>query len=369
MEIGHRLLSTGSGILSGYGPLQDPINLFLVQSVIIIGMCRAISLLGMYVKQPSVIFEVIGGILLGPSAIGKNSHFIKELFYPASLNYLSLVSHLGLLLYLFVVGLELDIDRLASHFRKAGSIAISGMAIPFVLGIAISSTMFEVLEKSDPKYSDVPATSFFVFIGTAMSITAFPVLARILKESGLIYTRVGAMTLGAAAFDDAVAWCLLILSISIANAKNMNVAGYVFGCVLAIAIGMYVLVRPLLEIGVKYLESFHSEIIRSNLFAFTIIIVFLCSWTTALLGLDVIFGSFIFGLMIPRKSQLFKDCVTHVEHFVLTITLPIYFALSGLKTDITQIKTAGQGAMIVLVCAIATFGKFLGAGKFYIFVG
>lgn len=249
-----RSLGSGQGILSGADPLSEEIDVFLVQAIIIIGMCRFFSFFGSYLKQPRVVFEILGGIILGPSAISKNSHFKQKIFPTESLNYLSLVSNVGLLLYLFVVGMELDIQKLATHAKRAGGIAIMGMIVPFVLGIGISSTLFDNLERSDPVYENVSATSFFVFIGTAMSITAFPVLARILKESGMIYSRAGALTMGAAALNDAVAWCLLILAISIANAKDMSTAGYVFLSIVAIAVGLFTLIRPLLEYSVKYLE-------------------------------------------------------------------------------------------------------------------
>jgi Kef-type K+ transport system membrane component KefB len=244
-----------------------------------------------------------------------------------------------------------------------------GMAVPFALGIATSSTIFENLQASDPKFKDVSPTSFFVFIGTAMSITAFPVLARILKEGGLIYSKAGALVMGAAALNDAVAWCLLILAISIANAGNMLIAGYVFLSVLCMAIGMMILIQPLFHRLVTYVESTRSHVMRSNLFALTLILVFLSAWTTTLLGLDPIFGSFIFGLIIPRESQLFHDCNEYIEDLVLTFMLPLYFALSGLKTDVTQIHTGNEGAMVILVCFIATIGKFIGCGIPALFSG
>lgn len=357
-----RRLNTGGGVLAGHGALEDVLSLFLVQSIIIIAICRALSIIGQYFKQPKVIFEIIGGILLGPTAIGRAPGFLDQIFPDHSLPYLKLVSDIGLLLYLFIVGMELDVPKLATHAKKAGGVAIMGMAVPFALGIAISQTMFDNLQAYDPKYANVKPTSFFVFIGTALSITAFPVLARILKEGGLIYSKVGALVMGAAALNDAVAWCLLILAISIANAKDMAVAGYVFLSVAAFAIGLLVVVEPVLHRFVTYMESFNSRSIRNHLFALTLIMVFICAWTTALLGLDAIFGAFLFGLIIPRESQLFHDCHEFIEELILTFTLPLYFALSGLKTDITQITTTGQGAMIVLVCFIATIGKFIGAG-------
>eukprot|EP01034_Spumella_vulgaris_P030779 gene30779-38043_t len=178
-------------------------------------------------------------------------------------------------------------------------------------------------------------------MGTAMSITAFPVLARLLKEGGLIYTRPGALAMGAAAFDDATAWCLLILSISIANARNLNIA--------------------VLNRLVRWVEK-ERPALNTHLFALTICLVFLSAWTTNLLGVHFIFGAFIFGLIVPRDSSLWHVCLERMELFVLTITLPLYFALSGLRTDVTTIQTGAEGAMLLLVCFTACAGKMCGAG-------
>mmetsp|Transcript_23797 Transcript_23797/g.32733 ORF Transcript_23797/g.32733 Transcript_23797/m.32733 type:complete len:946 (+) Transcript_23797:23-2860(+) len=355
-----RRLSTG-GIFSNTPPLEDHLSRFLVQAAIIIGFCRTLSIIGSYLKQPRVIFEIIGGILLGPSAIGRDGTYLEQIFPKSSLSYLGLVAEIGLVLYLFLVGLELDPKLLLSHARKAGGIAVMGMAVPFVLGIAISQVMFDVLQPED-LYSNVSAPSFFVFIGTAMSITAFPVLARILKEGGLIYTPPGAMAMGAAALNDAIAWCLLVLAISIANSGNLPVAGYVFSCVAGFAMLLFVVVRPLLEVLVSYVESQNNEAMSSNLFSFTLCMVFVCAFTTAVLGVDAIFGSFIFGLIIPRNSRLFHNCVEKIEDLVVSFTLPLYFTLSGLKTDVTTIRTKEEAAITVLVCVVASFGKFIGCG-------
>lgn len=208
-----------------------------------------------------------------------------------------------------------------------------------------------------------------MFIGTAMCITAFPVLARILKEGGLIYTKSGSMAMGAAALNDAAAWCLLVLAISIANSGNLGIAGFVFLSVVAFTLGLIFLVRPPFWRLVKYVEAMQSPSMNNALFCFTLILVFLSAWTTALLGLDSIFGAFIFGLIMPRDSHLFRECNEKIEEIVLTLTLPLYFALSGLKTDVTQISTGPQGAMVVLVCFIATIGKYVGAGSAAYFSG
>eukprot|EP01038_Epipyxis_sp_PR26KG_P007886 gene7886-10702_t len=357
----NRQLNEG-GYFSDVPIMEDTLSRFLVQATIIIAVCRVLSILGFQLGQPRVIFEIVGGIILGPSAMGRSQKYLDTIFPTKTLGFLGLVANIGLVLYLFLVGLELDPALLKSHARNAGGIALVGMAVPFALGVAISHKMFVVLEQSDPEFADVSSVSFFVFIGTAMSITAFPVLARILKEGGLIYTKAGAMVMGAAALNDAVAWCLLILAISIANAGDMRVAGYVFGCMIAFSLGLFIVIRPIFEFVVYKIEALHSPAMSSNLFALTLMLVFMCSWTTALLGVHSIFGAFLFGLIVPRNSHLFKECNERIEELVVTFTLPLYFALSGLKTDVTQIETRQEGAMVVLVCVIATVGKFIGAG-------
>ncbi len=354
-----RHLSEG-GVLSHHPALQDNFSDFLVQVIIIIALTRGLAIVGHALQQPKVIFEIVGGILLGPSAIGRDldSVYVTRIFRVSNQPLLSVVANLGLVLYLFIVGMELDPKLLASHIKSAGSIAVCGMIVPFCLGVAISKTMIDYLQPND----NTDYTSFYIFIGTALSITAFPVLARILKEGGLIYTKVGALVMGAAAINDAVAWCLLTLAISIANAGDMKIAGYVFLSVLAFALGLLFLIRPIFEMIVTKVESLNSKAWSNHLFAFTIIFCFLCAWITALLGVHAIFGSFLFGLIVPRGSHLFRECNEAIEELVLTVMLPIYFTLSGLKTDITVIKTADQGAMIVFVCFIASISKYVGTG-------
>lgn len=258
--------------------------------------------------------------------------------------------------------MELDPLMLYNNMRKTGGVAIIGMIVPFVLGIGCAVPMFDALMADDPMYQDVPFIAYAVFIATALSITAFPVLARILKEGGLIYTEAGSITMGAAAINDAIAWCLLILAVSIANSGDMRVAGYVFGSVCAFAVGMFCVIGPMFHKLVEKVESYNSPKFNNNLFVFTLVLVFLSAWVTALLGVHAIFGGFLAGIIIPRQSKLHAHCNEYLEEYVLTLALPLYFTLSGIQTDITTIRTGIQGAMVILVCAVATFGKYIGAG-------
>lgn len=287
-----RVLTANGGVFNDVPVLEDPLHRFFVQAIFIIAICRGLALLAYPLKQPAVIWEIIGGVLMGPSAFGRNEYYLKVMFPTSSLANLQLVANIGLALYLFIVGMELDPKLLVSHARKAGGIAIIGMAVPFALGIAISHTLYIILESKEPGFENVPARSFYIFIGTAMSITAFPVLARILKESGLIYTKPGSLAMGAAALNDAVAWCLLILAISIAQAGDMAVAGKVFGCVFAVGVGLFFFVRVPFERFVTYVESLHNKALDAHLFAATVCVCFLCAWITGkalYLALDIVF--------------------------------------------------------------------------------
>lgn len=175
--------------------------------------------------------------------------------------------------------------------------------------------------------------------------------------------------MGAAAINDALAWCLLVLAIAMASTGKIANGGYVFLCVLTFALGMFVIIGPLFHKLVHYIEAQKKAKWDRHLFALTICILFLAAWTTALLGVHAIFGGFIFGLIIPKGTRLFHDCNEKIEDLITTFMLPIYFTLSGLNTDITKIHTKEQGAMVVLVCTVASLGKFVGAGGYALLAG
>jgi Kef-type K+ transport system membrane component KefB len=235
--------------LNGHNPLTDEISLFLLQVFIIVATSRLLAIPLKLLRQPVVISEVIGGILLGPSAIGKIPGFSDTIFPKSSLPSLKLISQFGLIFYLYLVGMELDASKMKSQFKLAAAISLAGIALPFLTGIGIAKILYDTLADQ----TKVSFSTFLIFCGVAMSITAFPVLARILSERQLMPTDVGQTTLAAAAVDDAIAWVLLGLVVAlIKNPDSAITALYVFLATLAYAIFLWVLIRPLFVRMVKW---------------------------------------------------------------------------------------------------------------------
>ena len=201
-----------------------------------------------------------------------------------------------------------------------------------------------------------------------------------LRESGLIYTQCGSMCMCAAAIEDYAAWCFLIIALSMVHAEDMFTALYVFLSVLSLALGLFFFIRPILNYWVNIIETWASEcrmkghqtaayLMHKNLFVFIICLVYLTSFTTALLGVHSIFGAFLFGLIVPRGTRLYKDCNDYLEEFTMSLLLPLYFALSGLNTDITKINSGKIVGITILVTVTAIFGKFLGCGGAALAIG
>jgi Kef-type K+ transport system membrane component KefB len=359
-------------IIPGVKNYDRDLSHLIIQIVVILGTCLALSIVGHYYNQPSVIFEILGGIILGPSALGKNADYKELLFSASSIHNLKLVSNIGLELYLFIVGLEFNLKYVKVNVVQSTGIAIASMAVPFCLGIAISGIIFDTLQKND----NVNKTTFFVFIGTAMSITAFPVLARILKEGDMLKTKIGTITMGAAAINDAVSWVLLILAVSLSNSTGSASAAYVFIAVAFYTAIMFTVGKKLLFHIVTYIEteenfSSKQQYLNVNKYLFTVTIIFLffSAWITSSFGVDSIIGSFIFGIIVPRNTKLFDNCIEKIEDIVITLFLPLYFAASGLRTDFTVINSKAAFGIVVLVCVIASIGKILGSGLSSYFFG
>ncbi|RKP12696.1 Cation/H+ exchanger, partial [Piptocephalis cylindrospora] len=353
--------STSAGIISGMNPLEftsaNPFPLFAIQLCLILVVVRLVHYPLSFLRQPRVIAEVVTGIILGPTALCRVSAFKDNVFPDASLPFINLVATFGLVFFLFLVGLELDPRHMTRNVKRTMAVAVSGMAVPFAAGMGVSILLYHYI----PEENRVSLGSFLLFCGIAISITAFPVLARILAELNLLKTPVGSMTISAAAVNDAVAWILLALVISIVNASSGINALYIF----LVAIGFVLFLVFVVRRGVFWLIRRQPDIAENGPNQLTVMIIFLMvlisAFFTDVLGIHPIFGGFAVGVIMPHDYGFAVKLTEKIEDFISILFLPLYFTPSGLKTQIGLINDGKAWGYVVLVCVVAIGGKVIGS--------
>jgi len=335
--------------------LHSPLSLFIVQAALIIALSRVVGLAATKFGQPMVIAEVVAGILLGPSLLGAVSpRTMSALFPPSSMPLLGMMSQVGLLLFMFLIGLELDPKLLRGRAHASVAISHSSIIVPGVLGGVLGLYLYPRL--SSP---DVPFASFLLFMAVSMSITAFPVLARILAERRLLKTKVGAVTITCAAVDDVTAWCLLAFVVSVAKSTDVRRAAITVGMALVYIALMLVAVRPFLRrLGAL---SASREGLTQNLVAVTLLILLASSWITEFIGIHALFGAFMVGAIMPKDGHAGRLLAEKLEDLVVVFLLPMFFAYSGLRTQIGLLDNPSAWFMCALIILIACVGKFGGS--------
>lgn len=295
-----------------------------------------------------------GGILLGPSAFGRNTKYLNTIFPKRSITVLDTLAQIGLIFFLFMVGMELDLKAVRKTGKVAVIIAAAGITVPFAAGVGVSIVLHATIAKGSK------TLPFIVFMGVAMSITAFPVLARILAERKLLTTDVGQMAMSAAAVNDVVAWILLALAIALSGSGNKSpiVAVWVLLCGVAFVLLMFLVVKPFME----WIVNQHgvNAPMRETHICITLGAVLAAGFVTDVIGIHAIFGAFIFGLVVPKEGHFASTMTEKLEDIVTILMLPLYFAASGLKTDIHLISGGRSGGLLILVIAVACGGKILG---------
>jgi Kef-type K+ transport system membrane component KefB len=307
-----------------------------------------------YLKSPPVIGEIVAGILLGPSLLGLLSPDTEAALFPASIGPgLSVLSQIGVVLYMFLVGLEVDIKMLRTRGHAAVAISHASIVVPFLLGALLSLFLY-----SSVSSRSVPFAHFALFCGTAMSVTAFPVLARILSDRREQSTKLGVLALTCAAVDDVTAWCLLALVVSVVGG-HMTSTLWTVGLTLLYLAVMWLVARPLIA-RIVHEHDVRGGIVDKTVLTAVVLSVLVSALTTELIGIHALFGAFAAGVMIPADSRLAAHISDALSDFVVVLFLPAFFAYTGLRTQIGLLSTGSEWLLTAAIIATACIGKFGG---------
>jgi Kef-type K+ transport system membrane component KefB len=324
---------------------------FFLQVAFILAVCRVVGLLAKKIGQPQVVGEMIAGVLMGPSVFGLFFPDIQGQIFPkTSMSILYAVSQLGLVLYMFLIGVEFQLDLIRSRLRSAAMVSAIGIIAPFVIGGVIAWFLFR-----DQQFfaSGVSAWEAILFLGAAMSITAFPMLARIIYERGLTGTPLGTLALAAGSMDDAAAWCVLAIVLASFNNDTMIAVMAIGGGVL-FAAGTILIIKPLLKrLGAR---AERNSGLSSEQFSFVLMLLMLCAWLTDTIGIYAVFGAFILGIAMPR-GVVTRDLERGLSMLTTGLMLPLFFVYSGLNTQIGLVDSPYLWGIALIILLAACFGK------------
>lgn len=331
---------------------------FFLQLAVILLFCRFVGLVAKRFGQPQVVAEMIAGVMLGPSLFGLVWPEAQQGIFPwdptqktrDTQSYLFPASQLGLALYMFVVGLEFRMDIVRRHLRSSVAVSIAGMVAPFVLGAGLGWLLFHHTSLFPERTSLAEA---MLFLGAAMCITAFPMLARIIHFKKLAGTTMGTVALGAGAIDDATAWCLLAVVLASFDANWAHALQNIAGGVAYVAVTL-LLVRPLLE-RAKSLMVKEGGLTDAGL-VIGLALLALGAWFTDMIGLHAVFGAFVMGAAMPR-GVVSRDLIGRIQPLTVALLLPLFFTFSGLNTKITLLNTGFLWAICGAVLLAAILGK------------
>ncbi len=343
--------------------LHHPLALLLAQIVTIILVARIFGWICMKIRQPSVIGEMIAGIVLGPSLLGMYfPEFSAFLFPKESLGNLQFLSQIGLILFMYIVGMELDLSVLRKKAHDAVVISHASIIIPFALGIGLSYFIYKEFAPEGIQF-----TSFALFIAIAMSITAFPVLARIVQERNLQKTKLGTVVITCAAADDITAWCILAAVIAIVKAGSFESSIYVILMAIAYVFLMIKIVRPFLK-RIGDLQAGKNTINKPMVAIFFLTLI-LSAYATEVIGIHALFGAFMAGAIMPENAKFRTLFIDKVEDVALVLLLPLFFVFTGLRTQIGLLNDSHLWITAGFIILTAVIGKFAGSALTAKFLG
>ncbi|HEY0462315.1 MAG TPA: cation:proton antiporter [Pyrinomonadaceae bacterium] len=329
--------------------------LLILQIAVIIVAARCIGLIFRKFHQPQVIGEMVAGLLLGPSLLGQVAPSLSaQLFPPASLGSLNALSQVGLMLFMFLVGLELDLKKLRTLGNATVIISQVSIIVPLLLGALIALFLYPRLSDSSVRF-----IAFALFMGAAMSVTAFPVLARILTERKLLTTEVGTVTIACAAVDDVSAWCILAGIIALLRSE-----GGQFSLLLTLG-GLFFYLIVMIYIVSPLLRRLETSYLRDGLGYDTIAVIILVLLASGLitewLGVHALFGAFFAGVISPKNKEFVREVLSRFEPLTVVMLLPLFFALTGLRTNVSLISGVTMWFYCILIIVVAVAGKWGGA--------
>ncbi len=334
---------------------SHPLPVFILQLMLIIAASQLCGYLFKKIGQPSVMGEIVAGILLGPSLMGSLLPGFSAFVFPASsLGNLQMLSQVGLILFMFVIGMELDTQMLRQKARAAILISHFSIVIPFILGLVLSYFLYAAYAPEG-----IPFYAFSLFIGIALSITAFPVLARIIKERGLSGTKLGTMAITAAAAGDVAAWCILAFIVAIVKAGSISSSVYTIIAAVVYVVVMLFVVRPLLK-KIAGLRSDHNILKRSSM-AIIFVVLLVSSYCCEVIGIHALFGAFLAGVIMPAEWNFRKLLIDKIEDVALVLLLPLFFVFTGLRTQVGLLSDPSLWGTCLLIILVAVVGKFGGS--------
>lgn len=343
--------------------LEHPLSILLAQIITIILAARCFGWICRKIGQPSVIGEIIAGIVLGPSLIGMYyPEFSAFLFPKESLGNLQFLSQIGLIFFMFVIGMELDLKSLKNKAHDAVVISHASIIIPFALGVALAYFTYSTFAPKGIEFS-----SYSLFLGISMSITAFPVLARIVQERGIHKTKLGTIVITCAAADDVTAWCILAAVIAIVKAGSFTSSLYVIGLAVLYVIVMLKVVRPFLK-RVADINNTKESLNKPVVAIFFLTLLF-SSYVSELIGIHALFGAFMAGAIMPENTKFRTVFIEKVEDVSVIVLLPLFFVFTGLRTQIGLLDNPNLWEMTAVIIAVAVIGKFFGSALAAKFVG
>ena len=334
--------------------IQQPMCLLLLQLLLILSISRMFGILFSKFNQPTVIGEIVAGIFLGLSVLGNLfPHFFNFVFPSHSFSNLEVLSKIGLAFFMFIIGMELDLEALKNKAKSAFIISVSSIIVPFIAGIVLAYFLFSTF--SIPQ---TPFSVFALFMGISLSITAFPVLARIVKARGMQKTDLGTLALSAAAIADEIAWCLLALIIALTRAGNFSMGLFtIFSATIYILI-MFFVVRPVIDKIISRIREAHYG--DQNIILLSFILLLLSAFLAETIGIHMLFGAFLAGVIIPQNQKLKFALTSKLEDVSELFLLPIFFAFTGLRLQINLLNAPHLWVICAIVIAVAIIGKFAG---------